>query len=234
MLSRMTAVPRWALLSTLALAAAGCSQAQSVGEPDPAPFERDGGAVLDDPAAPSPTLPDPTPDPTAADAASSPSPTSDAGPRPSLTPEADDAGTATCVVRDLPARDPEDCHQLDTLVVEHPVLTDDSGDGVLSPGEGADLAVTWRETEGLTVSWYPGVVFSTDTPNVTLSETDWRYAVLGCHVEVMHTRVGLPADVASHARIVVRAQVAMVNVDCPSAFTLEIPIVVGEVFPHAR
>jgi hypothetical protein len=143
-----------------------------------------------------------------------------------------DAGTDdVCVEREplVPADD--GCHSLDGLVLENPRIVDDSGDGVLSPGEHATLVVTWRETKGIGASWYPGVRFTSTSRSVVVGADDQRYAALACHAEDLHTELSIVPDAALHTRIDVTAQVIMIGRECPLGASLAITFSVGGPLP---
>jgi hypothetical protein len=118
------------------------------------------------------------------------------------------------------------CADLDVLAVSDPVIVDQSGDGKLSPGEGASLSVTLNEVAGIGLSWYPGVKFVSDDADVTIKETDWYYAIAACKsYEVLATiQVAPNAKPGSIVRLT--AQAAMINVDCPRAPALVIPVMI--------
>ena len=118
------------------------------------------------------------------------------------------------------------CEDLAALVVEAPMVTDDSGDGRVSPGEGADIAVLLRETAGLDFMWYPGVTFVVDDPRVSVGGEDWRYGMVACSAEEFHARLGVPADVPLGAVVTITARAAMLPDECPDANTLGIPVTI--------
>ena len=118
------------------------------------------------------------------------------------------------------------CEDLAALVVEAPVVTDDSGDGRVSPGEGADIRVVLRETAGLDFMWYPGVAFSSDDPRVTVGSADWRYGMSACSAEEFHTRLSVPVGIPAGSVVTVTARAAMLPDECPAANSLDIPVTI--------
>ncbi|MBI5488885.1 MAG: hypothetical protein HY905_16245 [Deltaproteobacteria bacterium] len=118
------------------------------------------------------------------------------------------------------------CEDLQRLELEAPVVSDDGGDGRVSPGEGADIRVVLRETAGLDFMWYPGVTFLADDPRVTVGSDDWRYGMAACSAEEYHARLSVPADMPSGTMVTVTARAAMLPDECPDANILDIPITV--------
>ena len=133
----------------------------------------------------------------------------------------------TCTVRDAGTTSGwGTCEDLAALAVEAPVVTDDDGDGRLSPGEGADVRVVLRETSGLDFMWYPGVRFTSDDPRVSLGGEDWRYGMFACSAEEFHARLTVAEDVPPGTVVTVTARAAMLPDECPDAAALEIPIAI--------
>lgn len=145
---------------------------------------------------------------------------------PPLEAGADDGG-AVCAPRDAGGTSGwGTCEDLRALVLESPLVSDDGGDGWVSPGEGADIRVMLRETAGLDFMWYPGVTFAVDDPRVTVGSDDWRYGMFACSADEYHARLTVAAEVPSGTVVTVTARAAMLPDECPEANTLEIPIVV--------
>jgi hypothetical protein len=127
---------------------------------------------------------------------------------------------------------PDDCSQLDNLVLTVPRLSDDSGNGILSPGEGATIRLSLREINGIGANWYPGVHFSTPSDaGVVIDGSIDYYAALACDSLPIEGRVVLPADIPLRTVVVVRAQITMLNAECPLAFSRDILISVGDPLP---
>jgi hypothetical protein len=138
-------------------------------------------------------------------------------------------GSAPCVMQ------PEDpdagfqqptCADLDGMAVSDPKLVDDSGDGKLSPGEGAVLHVKLRETAGKGFFAYPGVAVTADVPGVTTSMPDWFYGILACQVDDTSAQITVASSVAKGTTVHLKAQVAMLGKSCPGAPAIVVPVVI--------
>ena len=103
---------------------------------------------------------------------------------------------------------------------------DQSGDGKLSPGEDASLRVNLNEVAGIGFSWYPGVKFVSDDAHVTIKENDWFYAIAGCTSYVMRATIHIAPEAKPGSIVNITAQSAMMNVDCPHAPSIVIPIMI--------
>jgi hypothetical protein len=114
------------------------------------------------------------------------------------------------------------CQDLGLLTVTDPTVTDDGGDGLVEAGEGATLQVNLNEVAGVGFLWYPGVIFESDNPGVTLSGQDWLYAILACQTQPLtgHATFDVPAGTT----VTITARVAMLNQDCPDAAAIEFPV----------
>lgn len=119
---------------------------------------------------------------------------------------------------------PQNCETLTSLIVANPALTDDSGDGSVSPGETATLAVDLVETSGYGMFSYPLIHFTTDNPAVTASNEAMLYGIGGCGVFTLNTLITVSASIPKGTKINVYAQVGALNLDCPDAFTLTVPV----------
>jgi hypothetical protein len=118
------------------------------------------------------------------------------------------------------------CADLAVLAVAHPVLTDADGDGQIEVGETATLQVSLDEIAGVGFSFYPGVLFETTTAGVTVSATDWFYAILPCQTDAVSAQITIGSDVPPGTLVTITARVAMLNHDCPDAYSIEIPFTV--------
>jgi hypothetical protein len=72
------------------------------------------------------------------------------------------------------------CEDLWVLDVSNPTVSDQSGDGVISPGETLDVRVDLNEIAGYGWNMYPGVDFKSDQPGVSVKWNDWYYAIAAC------------------------------------------------------
>lgn len=116
------------------------------------------------------------------------------------------------------------CADLSVLTVSDLVITGDGGDGKLSPGEGAKVTAKLNEVGGKGFNWYPGVIFTTDHPGVSVSAQDWFYAIFACQSMDVAATITVGSDVAPGTVVSLRAQVAMLNTDCPGAYAISVPI----------
>jgi hypothetical protein len=123
---------------------------------------------------------------------------------------------------------PDDCPELERLVLWNPRVEDSSGDGKVSPGERALVRVVLSDVSGLGHSGYPGVVFEATDPNVTFVEDsrDFNlFALLACdsyeaQIEIQVGEV-LPGTVVE-----VVARAGSLNRECPDAPSLTVPIAI--------
>lgn len=113
------------------------------------------------------------------------------------------------------------------------MLVDDSGDGVLSPGESATLTVTMRETAGVGANLYPGVLFSSSSDaGIAADGSNYLYAMLPCSTFPLPTRITVSVDVPLHTKFVVRAKIgALTGSPCAIGDVLDIPVSVGDPLP---
>lgn len=134
-----------------------------------------------------------------------------------------------CVPKDPPTDfEQPTCADLSGLTVatETPAFVDDSGDGVVSPGEGATLSIALVETAGTGFSYYPGVVLESSNPDVKVSDGNWFYAIGACQVETMPTHIDVGANVAPGTVVQITARVGMISGPCPDTHAVTIPIVI--------
>jgi hypothetical protein len=119
------------------------------------------------------------------------------------------------------------CADLDRIVLVDPVIAADSdGDGLVEPGETATITVTMRDISGYGFNWYPGVIFTSDSPSVGVSADTWYYAILPCGELAATATVKVDPAMVPGKTALIRASVNMLNGDCTDTFTVEIPLAV--------
>lgn len=116
------------------------------------------------------------------------------------------------------------CADLSGLSVTDAVVTDASGDGVLSAGEKLTIAASLNETAGEDFMWYPGVRFESASELVTVKENDWYYGIAACQTQPVTATGEISASAQPGTTVIVTARVGMINEECPSAPALEIPL----------
>ncbi len=132
-------------------------------------------------------------------------------------------GGSTCVPTDPSTMVEWTCKDLEGLVLTGPVISgDDDGDGYLEPGESATLRITMKDISGLGFNYYPGVNFESSNPKVTTTAESWFYAILPCTEQEATTTIKVLPDVPSGTNVNIRAQVGMLNQECPDAFAVDI------------
>jgi hypothetical protein len=153
-------------------------------------------------------------------------PAIDAGePRKDARAEAD--APSACVVGDAGFTvEPDMCAGLSVLAIARPTIVDDSGDGTISPGEGASLLVSVQEIAGKGFAWYPGVTFTADRPDVEVMFDDWRYAILPCTEESFSAVAKFSASIPRGTPVHFVARLASLNRDCPDAPSSTLDVVV--------
>jgi hypothetical protein len=158
------------------------------------------------------------------------SPTADAAPTASPPDAAPplEAGLAPCMPLDAPPQFTEgDCHQLDSLVLDAPKITDADGDGIVSAGETLTLSVEWHETKGIGVNLYPGVQFFQLDDARTPVGADWRYAAAACETLRLSTPMVAPSGARPGTAYRVRAQVSELAGACPNAGAIDLSFSIG-------
>jgi hypothetical protein len=111
------------------------------------------------------------------------------------------------------------------LALRDPRVEDDSGDGKVSPGEGATLRVTLAETAGLGNLSYPGVRFATDNPAVTVTDSNWLFGILPCTEVPIPVRATFGASLAPGTVVTVTATAGLLTQACTGG-SLAIPITI--------
>jgi hypothetical protein len=133
-----------------------------------------------------------------------------------------------CVPQDAVMWPPLDaqCEHLWVLGVSNPKLIDQSGDGVVSPGESVQIHVDLNEIGGLGFNMYPGVEFTSDHPGVSVSHNDWYYAIFACQTHPTSATAVISSDVPAGTQVTVTARAAMLNEVCPDAHSIKITLTI--------
>ena len=118
------------------------------------------------------------------------------------------------------------CADLEGLAVRQPVLGDEGGDGKLAYQEKGTIEVTLADASGRGFNWYPGVHFTSETISIESSGLDQFYAVLPCGSMEASAGVALLTPYPAGTVLKVKAQVSALNLDCPEAPFVELPVVV--------
>ncbi len=113
---------------------------------------------------------------------------------------------------------------LSGLSLSNPQIIESDGDGVVSPGETVAVQVSLDEVAGTGMSYYPGVVFTSDDPGVTFDNNGWLYAILPCTSMQVSSGATIAENVKSGAVIQVTAHVAMLNQECNDTYSITFPI----------
>jgi hypothetical protein len=116
------------------------------------------------------------------------------------------------------------CEDLAVLTVSEPVVIDEDGDNLVEAGESATLKLNLNEVAGVGFSYYPGVIFQTAAPGLTVSSEDWYYAIFACQTHTVTAHIELASDIPPGTVAVITARVAMINKDCSDAYAIDIPI----------
>lgn len=134
--------------------------------------------------------------------------------------------TTVCVpVEDPPISSNPTCKELERLILVNPIIEGDSdGDGLVEPGETATLTVTMQDVSGLGFNWYPGVVFDSGDPAVSVQADTWFFAVLPCGEQPATATIKVSPDMKPGQTISLRARVDMMNGNCAGTSALEIPL----------
>jgi hypothetical protein len=117
---------------------------------------------------------------------------------------------------------PPTCADLSVMTVADPVIDVDGGDMVF-PGSTLTLTVTLEEIAGKGFDAYPMVKFTADNPAVTVTSGAEFYAILPCMTMPASASIAVN-DVPSGTTVHVKAQVAALNMDCPNASSIVVPI----------
>lgn len=116
------------------------------------------------------------------------------------------------------------CADLSAFTLADPKVEDDSGDGLVSAGEGATISVVIRENSGKGFMAYPGAKFSTDHGGASIAPDTWLFGIAGCETAVLSAYATFSNDITKGTVVNVTAKVAMLNGDCPDTSSLVIPI----------
>jgi len=145
-----------------------------------------------------------------------------------------DAAPAPCVpLENSPSFKNNDCHQLDTLVLENPKVIDANGDGIVSPGETLTITMDWRETKGITANNYPqATIFLEDAAHTGIGGYS-AYAVLACQTLLATGTMVVPQDAPLGTVYKVKGQSTLLSsaVTCTDAPSLEFSFAVGARIP---
>jgi hypothetical protein len=118
------------------------------------------------------------------------------------------------------------CDELSHLTVSDLTIVDTGGDGVVSPGEVARLGATLNEVGGHNFNRYPGVTFTADRADVTIGNTDWRFALSACHSARFQASATFGPSIPVGTTVRITARVAMLNRDCPGAHAIALDVTV--------
>lgn len=116
------------------------------------------------------------------------------------------------------------CADLARLAVGQPALADASGDGKLAFQEKGTLKVVLSDTSGRGFNWYPGVRFSSAAISIDSNGLDQFYAVLPCGSMEASAGVSLLTPYPKGTVLKVQAQVSALDLDCPEAPAIEVPV----------
>jgi hypothetical protein len=144
------------------------------------------------------------------------------------TSNSSDAGT--CVVHDLSILSTDGCAELARLVLRDARVTGPTTSNRIMPGDTVSISLTVSDASGLGYNMYPGAVFASDVSGVTFDQGGHSfnaYALLGCQSVEASTTVHIPGNLAPGTVVNVTARAASVNVDCPGAPAIVIPITVS-------
>ena len=118
------------------------------------------------------------------------------------------------------------CDDLAVMNVTDPAVEDDSGDGIVSAGEGATIYASLNEIAGIGFGMYPGVYFTSTDAGVTVKENDWYYAIMACQSYPVSAHADFAASIPPGTEVTIYARVGMINEACLDAYSIAIPIVV--------
>ena len=88
------------------------------------------------------------------------------------------------------------------------------------------LQVNLDEIAGLDFYYYPGVIFETAAPGITVSTDAWFYGIGACQSSPLIASIVVGDDVAPGTVVTITARVAMLKQDCPDTYAIEVPITV--------
>lgn len=118
------------------------------------------------------------------------------------------------------------CDDLAVMNVTNPLLVDEGGNGKLKYGESAKVTVKLNEIAGVGFNFYPGVRFSSDSDALSIPAPDnsWFYAIFPCESYDASADIKLYMNMPKGVVMYVKAQVGMLNADCPDAPSIFIPV----------
>ncbi len=112
------------------------------------------------------------------------------------------------------------------MTVSDPKLTDAGNDGTISPGEDFTIAVNLNEVAGLGFNFYPTVQFTSDTFGIAVSQATQFFAILACQSIEAKAKGSVMSSVPPGTKVTIQAQVAALNMTCPSTHSIQIPFTV--------
>ena len=118
------------------------------------------------------------------------------------------------------------CADLSVLTVSDPAVIDNSGDGLVSAGEGAMIKAMLNEVAGIGFGMYPGVYFESSDVGVTVKEDDWYYGIGACQTLPVTAHATFASNIPSGSIVTITARVGMIGQPCPDAYEIAIPITV--------
>lgn len=116
------------------------------------------------------------------------------------------------------------CDDLKVMAVTTPLFADEGGNGKLAFGENGKVSVKLSEIAGVGFNYYPGVRFSSDTVSIPAPDDNVFYAILPCDSYQATAQIQLLENAPSGVVTYVKAQVTMLNADCPEAPSILIPV----------
>lgn len=139
-------------------------------------------------------------------------------------------GSQECLVV-YPSLELTDCERLGRYASVHDaMISDANGDGRASPGERITISVTLSEVTGETFISYPGIDFRALDADITLDRSGFDgpsgYSLLPCESVGGSVAATLSGTLTPGSVVLVTAQAATLNQDCPNATKLTIPIAI--------
>lgn len=116
------------------------------------------------------------------------------------------------------------CADLDGLTVSNGRVSDDGGDGRVSPGETVTVQFDLNETSGHDFMFYPGVHVESPSAGVDISGNDWLYGIFACSSVPLSASATMDPGLPRGTQVRITGRVGMLNRDCPDTDQAELII----------
>ena len=122
-------------------------------------------------------------------------------------------------------REDPQCGELSIFTLSNPVVTDQSGDGKVSPGENASITMMLNNISDQDYGKYPRVDLTSDNPNVVPNGTQF-YAAFAHGSYQADCAASFGSNIALGTTVHFTAQVQAMDLACASTHKIEFDVTV--------